>query len=61
MSSCLSPHRCWFPRTVCFQRIIFRSTLSTTSDRSLSTHAHYSKRETDDDMQELARKFSSLT
>ncbi len=25
------------------------------------THAHYSKRETDDHMQELARKFSFLT
>jgi len=93
MSSYLSLHSSWLPRIVFFQRIIIRSSFSTTStsdnasshrsasrfsikiarflflkhrikdDSStinilpLSTHAHYSKRETDDDMQELARNF----
>ncbi len=88
MSSYLSRHICWFARTVCFQRIIFRSTTSdqaspyrstarfslkitrflflkrhmkkdesTTTILPLSTHSHYSKRETDVDMQELARNF----
>jgi hypothetical protein len=97
MSSYLSLHTCWLPRTGFFQRIIFHSTLSTTTSTSdntpsyrsasrfslkiarflflkrrikddvsttttttilpLSTHAHYSKRETDEDMQELARNF----
>jgi hypothetical protein len=93
MSSCLSLHTCWLPRRLFFQRIIIRSTFSTTSrsdntsshrsasrfsvkiarflflkhlikdDAStenvlpLSTRAHYSKRETDEDIQELARNF----
>lgn len=94
MSSCLSHHACWLPRTVLFQKILIRSSFTTTSasDQSssshrsasrfslkiarflflkrrmqdepsntsilpLSTYAHYSKRETEDDMQELARNF----
>ncbi len=93
MSSYLSLHTCWLPRTVFYQKIIFRATFSTTSksddtsshrsasrfslkiarflflkrrikdDAStinilpLSTHAHYSKRETEEDMHELARNF----
>ncbi|CAF1323170.1 unnamed protein product [Adineta steineri] len=90
MSSCLSLHTCWLPRTIFIQKIFIRLTTSTSDQTSsyrsasrfsvkiarfqflkhhnkhntsittmapLSIHAHYSKRETHEDMHELARNF----